>query len=100
MFIPHLVIFFSQLVGHRLKGRDVRKAGVATHVCDSARIGELEESLLKLESTYPEDIAAVLNQFDQVIYMMLSFLHSDVLLLPLVIQSYMYTFHFLNVNHN
>lgn len=67
-FLPRLggrLGMYLALTGHRLKGLDVKKAGVATHVCDSARIAELEESLLKLESTYPEDIAAVLNQFDQ-----------------------------------
>lgn len=54
------------LAGHRLKGRDVLKAGVATHICDAARIGELEESLLSLQSPYPEDIAAVLDKFHEV----------------------------------
>lgn len=43
------------------------KAGVATHVCDAARIGELEESLLSLQSPYPEDVAAVLDKFHEVI---------------------------------
>lgn len=42
------------------------KAGVATHVCDAARIGELEESLLSLQSPYPEDVAAVLQKFHEV----------------------------------
>lgn len=42
------------------------KAGVATHVCDGARIEELEKSLLSLQSPYPEDIAAVLEKFHEV----------------------------------
>lgn len=42
------------------------KAGVATHVCDGARIEELEESLLNLQSPYPEDVAAVLEKFHEV----------------------------------
>ncbi|XP_045594616.2 3-hydroxyisobutyryl-CoA hydrolase, mitochondrial [Procambarus clarkii] len=67
-FLPRLggrLGMYLALTGHRLKGHDVLKAGVATHVCDSSRIGELEESLLKLESHYPEDIAAVLDKFSQ-----------------------------------
>ncbi|XP_042207313.1 3-hydroxyisobutyryl-CoA hydrolase, mitochondrial-like isoform X4 [Homarus americanus] len=67
-FLPRLggrLGMYLALTGHRLKGREVMKAGLATHVCDSARIGELEESLLKMESNYPEDVAAVLDTFSQ-----------------------------------
>lgn len=42
------------------------EAGVATHVCDGARIKELEESLLDLQFTYPEDVAVVLQKFHKV----------------------------------
>uniref|UniRef100_A0A0P4WCR1 3-hydroxyisobutyryl-CoA hydrolase, mitochondrial n=1 Tax=Scylla olivacea TaxID=85551 RepID=A0A0P4WCR1_SCYOL len=65
-FLPRLggrLGMYLALTGHRLKGRDVLKAGVATHVCDAARIGDLEESLLNLQSPYPEDVAAVLQKF-------------------------------------
>ncbi|XP_063588518.1 3-hydroxyisobutyryl-CoA hydrolase, mitochondrial-like isoform X2 [Penaeus indicus] len=65
-FLPRLggrLGMYLALTGHRLKGRDVLKAGVATHVCDAARIGELEEALLKLNSPYPEDIAQVIESF-------------------------------------
>lgn len=51
------------------------KAGVATHVCDAARIGELEESLLSLQSPYPEDVAAILDKFHEVIIMCLGISH-------------------------
>ncbi|XP_050715797.1 3-hydroxyisobutyryl-CoA hydrolase, mitochondrial-like isoform X1 [Eriocheir sinensis] len=67
-FLPRLggrLGMFLALTGHRLKGRDVLKAGIATHVCDGARIEELEESLLSLQSPYPEDIAAVLEKFHE-----------------------------------
>ncbi|MCL4125039.1 UNVERIFIED_CONTAM: hypothetical protein GTU68_010513 [Idotea baltica] len=50
---------FLALTGHRLKGRDVLGAGVATHACDAERIPELERTLLNLNSTYAEDITAV-----------------------------------------
>ncbi|XP_068200256.1 3-hydroxyisobutyryl-CoA hydrolase, mitochondrial-like isoform X2 [Palaemon carinicauda] len=67
-FLPRLggrLGMYLALTGHRLKGRDVLKAGVATHVCDSARIGELEEHLLKLDSPYPEDIQSTLDKFQE-----------------------------------
>ncbi|KAG0713496.1 3-hydroxyisobutyryl-CoA hydrolase, mitochondrial [Chionoecetes opilio] len=67
-FLPRLggrLGMFMALTGYRLKGRDVLKAGVATHVCDGARIGELEESLLNLQSAYPEDVAGVLDKFHE-----------------------------------
>ncbi|XP_064086611.1 3-hydroxyisobutyryl-CoA hydrolase, mitochondrial-like isoform X2 [Macrobrachium nipponense] len=67
-FLPRLggrLGMYLALTGHRLKGRDVLKAGVATHVCDSSRIGELEEQLLKLDSPYPEDIQAMLSKFQE-----------------------------------
>ncbi|XP_042875061.1 3-hydroxyisobutyryl-CoA hydrolase, mitochondrial-like isoform X2 [Penaeus japonicus] len=65
-FLPRLggrLGMYLALTGHRLKGKDVLKAGVATHVCDAARIGELEEALLKLNSPYPEDISQVIEEF-------------------------------------
>ncbi|XP_045120228.1 3-hydroxyisobutyryl-CoA hydrolase, mitochondrial-like isoform X2 [Portunus trituberculatus] len=67
-FLPRLggrLGMYLALTGHRLKGRDVLKAGVATHVCDAERIGELEESLLSLQSPYPEDVASVLQKFHE-----------------------------------
>lgn len=38
------------LTGFRLKGRDVQKAGVATHFVESSRIAELENDLTKCKS--------------------------------------------------
>ncbi|KAK8405087.1 hypothetical protein O3P69_001577 [Scylla paramamosain] len=67
-FLPRLegrLGTYLALTGHRLKGRDVLKAGVATHVCDGARIGELEEALLDLQFACPEDVAAVLQKFHE-----------------------------------
>ncbi|XP_076039906.1 3-hydroxyisobutyryl-CoA hydrolase isoform X2 [Oratosquilla oratoria] len=65
-FLPRIggnLGMYLALTGHRLKGRDVLKAGVATHVCDAVKLPELEDTLLKLENPYPEDVSEVLNDF-------------------------------------
>ena len=93
----HYNLMTSSSAGHRLKGRDVLKAGIATHVCDGARIGELEESLLNLQSPYPEDVAAVLDKFHEVsvtwtasLYCYCSRLSSDFLFVYLFIVNQAY----------
>ncbi|XP_055677929.1 3-hydroxyisobutyryl-CoA hydrolase, mitochondrial isoform X2 [Lutzomyia longipalpis] len=63
-FLPRLrgkLGMFLGLTGFRLKGRDVEKAGVATHYCESARIPELEEALTKCSTD--GDVAATLAKF-------------------------------------
>ena len=51
--------------GYRLKSRDVLKAGIATHFCDSEKIPKLEEALLELHSPYSEDISKILAKFEE-----------------------------------
>ncbi|XP_060558404.1 3-hydroxyisobutyryl-CoA hydrolase, mitochondrial-like isoform X1 [Ruditapes philippinarum] len=54
---------YLALTGFRLKGRDVQKAGVATHFVQSDKMHALEESLLKLHDPEPLDVAHVLDKF-------------------------------------
>lgn len=62
-FLPRLggkLGLFLALTGHRLKGHDVFRAGVATHMCDNAKLGSLEQELLSLDTENPEkDIESV-----------------------------------------
>ncbi|XP_049743654.1 3-hydroxyisobutyryl-CoA hydrolase, mitochondrial isoform X2 [Elephas maximus indicus] len=63
-FLPRLqgkLGYFLALTGFRLKGRDVHKAGIATHFVDSETLGMLEEDLLALKSPSRENIADVLE---------------------------------------
>lgn len=65
-FLPRMggrLGLYLALTGYRLKGADVLKAGVATHVCDSQQLGELTDTLLGLETCYPEEVAATLDDF-------------------------------------
>lgn len=67
-FLPRLggrLGMYLALTGQRILARDVVKAGIATHTCDSARIGELEEELLKLDPVLPEDIQSTLDRFHE-----------------------------------
>jgi len=50
---------YLALTGYRLKGSDVFKAGIATHVCDSSKLPALEQDLISLKSTQPHDIEQV-----------------------------------------
>lgn len=65
-FLPRLqgkLGYFLALTGFRLKGRDVYKAGIATHFVDSAKLRTLEEDLLALKSPSKENIANVLETY-------------------------------------
>ncbi|XP_007948304.1 3-hydroxyisobutyryl-CoA hydrolase, mitochondrial [Orycteropus afer afer] len=65
-FLPRLqgkLGYFLALTGFRLKGRDVLKAGIATHFVDSGKLDMLEEDLLALKSPSKEDIADVLETY-------------------------------------
>lgn len=49
-FLPRLsgnLGYYLGLTGYRLKGKDVLKAGIATHYIESSRLPELEEKLVK-----------------------------------------------------
>lgn len=63
-FLPRLqgkLGLFLALTGFRLKGRDVHRAGIATHFVDSNKMSELEEELVKCASA--EDISKVLDLY-------------------------------------
>ncbi|XP_075386468.1 3-hydroxyisobutyryl-CoA hydrolase, mitochondrial isoform X1 [Tenrec ecaudatus] len=65
-FLPRLqgkLGYFLALTGFRLKGRDVLKAGIATHFVDSDKLDMLEKDLLALKSPSKENIAAVLETY-------------------------------------
>ncbi|KAM5280144.1 3-hydroxyisobutyryl-CoA hydrolase, mitochondrial [Ctenodactylus gundi] len=65
-FLPRLqgkLGYFLGLTGFRLKGRDVYRAGIATHFVDSAKLGMLEEDLLALKSPSKENIEDVLKTY-------------------------------------
>ncbi|KAM9248389.1 3-hydroxyisobutyryl-CoA hydrolase, mitochondrial isoform 2-T3 [Dugong dugon] len=65
-FLPRLqgkLGYFLALTGFRLKGRDVHKAGIATHFVDSEKLDMLEEDLLALKSPSKENIADVLETY-------------------------------------
>ncbi|XP_069347265.1 3-hydroxyisobutyryl-CoA hydrolase, mitochondrial isoform X3 [Eulemur rufifrons] len=65
-FLPRLqgkLGYFLGLTGFRLKGRDVYRAGIATHFVDSEKLSMLEEDLLALKSPSKENIADVLETY-------------------------------------
>ncbi|XP_062952532.1 3-hydroxyisobutyryl-CoA hydrolase, mitochondrial isoform X3 [Cynocephalus volans] len=65
-FLPRLqgkLGYFLALTGFRLKGRDVYRAGIATHFIDSEKLGTLEEDLFALKSPSKENIADVLDAY-------------------------------------
>ncbi|NXI96621.1 HIBCH protein, partial [Psophia crepitans] len=65
-FLPRLsgkIGYYLGLTGFRLKGRDVLKAGIATHFVDSEKLPALEEDLIALKSPSTENIADLLNSY-------------------------------------
>lgn len=65
-FLPRLrgkLGLFLALTGFRLRGRDVQRAGVATHFVESKKIPDLEKELLDLKSPSVDDISKVLDSF-------------------------------------
>ncbi|XP_064308078.1 3-hydroxyisobutyryl-CoA hydrolase, mitochondrial isoform X1 [Phalacrocorax carbo] len=65
-FLPRLsgkIGYFLALTGFRLKGRDVLKAGIATHFVDSEKLPALEKDLIALKSPSTENIADLLNSY-------------------------------------
>lgn len=63
-FLPRLqgkLGLFLALTGFRLKGRDVHRAGVATHFVDSNKMSGLEQELVKCPSV--EDVSKVLDLY-------------------------------------
>ncbi|XP_072541102.1 3-hydroxyisobutyryl-CoA hydrolase, mitochondrial [Salminus brasiliensis] len=65
-FLPRLqgkLGLFLALTGFRLKGRDVQRAGVATHFVLSEKVGALEKDLVDLKSPSVSDVAQVLDSY-------------------------------------
>ncbi|NXA07664.1 HIBCH protein, partial [Sapayoa aenigma] len=65
-FLPRLpgkVGCFLGLTGFRLKGRDVLRAGIATHFVECAQLPALEKDLIALKSPSKENIADLLNSY-------------------------------------
>ncbi|XP_075612294.1 3-hydroxyisobutyryl-CoA hydrolase, mitochondrial isoform X5 [Balearica regulorum gibbericeps] len=65
-FLPRLsgkIGYYLALTGFRLKGRDVLKAGIATHFVDSEKLPALEKDLIALKSPSTENIADLLNSY-------------------------------------
>ncbi|KAM7407834.1 hypothetical protein PAMA_003547 [Pampus argenteus] len=65
-FLPRLrgkLGLFLALTGFRLKGRDVHRAGVATHFVESKKISDLEKELVDLKSPSADDVSRVLDSF-------------------------------------
>ncbi|XP_068429351.1 3-hydroxyisobutyryl-CoA hydrolase, mitochondrial [Clinocottus analis] len=67
-FLPRLqgkLGLFLALTGFRLKGRDVQRAGVATHFVERQKILDLEKELVCLKSPSAEDVSRVLDSYQQ-----------------------------------
>ncbi|KAK2839478.1 hypothetical protein Q5P01_013218 [Channa striata] len=65
-FLPRLrgkLGLFLALTGFRLKGRDVQRAGVATHFVESKKIPDLQKELVGLKSPSADDVSRVLDSF-------------------------------------
>ncbi|XP_029872810.1 3-hydroxyisobutyryl-CoA hydrolase, mitochondrial isoform X3 [Aquila chrysaetos chrysaetos] len=65
-FLPRLsgkIGYYLALTGFRLKGRDVLKAGIATHFVESEKLPALEKDLIALKSPSTENIADLLNSY-------------------------------------
>lgn len=65
-FLPRLpgkLGLYIALTGFRLKGRDVQKAGIATHFVESEKIPSLEKDLTCLKEPTKKDVAEVLDTY-------------------------------------
>uniref|UniRef100_X1ZFR5 3-hydroxyisobutyryl-CoA hydrolase, mitochondrial n=1 Tax=Capitella teleta TaxID=283909 RepID=X1ZFR5_CAPTE len=65
-FLPRLqgnLGIFMALTGFRLKGRQVLRAGVATHFVESKFVSALEEEILALNETSEEKIDATIKKY-------------------------------------
>ena len=65
-FLPRLGGYLGRylaLTGFRLKGRDVQRAGVATHYVTSDNMPDLERDLLAMEDAQAGRIAELLHRY-------------------------------------
>lgn len=63
--LPGKLGLYLGLTGHRLEGRDLYKAGIATHFVCSAKLEELENDLLRLKNADLKKIDALLTRFQE-----------------------------------
>ncbi|XP_053327834.1 3-hydroxyisobutyryl-CoA hydrolase, mitochondrial [Spea bombifrons] len=67
-FLPRLpgkIGLYIALTGFRLKGRDVQKAGIATHFVESSKISSLEKDLVTLKCPSKDEVASVLDSYQK-----------------------------------
>ncbi|XP_074599436.1 3-hydroxyisobutyryl-CoA hydrolase, mitochondrial-like isoform X2 [Brevipalpus obovatus] len=67
-FLPRLpgkLGLFLALTGNRLQGRDLFKAGIATHFVCSERLDELEKDLLRMQKPDLKGIDALLTRYQE-----------------------------------
>ncbi|XP_030641754.1 3-hydroxyisobutyryl-CoA hydrolase, mitochondrial isoform X2 [Chanos chanos] len=67
-FLPRLqgkLGLFLALTGFRLKGRDVQRAGVATHFVESQKLGALQKELVDLRSPSMSDVTKLLDSYQE-----------------------------------
>ncbi|CAG5865966.1 unnamed protein product [Menidia menidia] len=65
-FLPRLkgkLGLFLALTGFRLRGRDVQRAGIATHFVESKKVPDLEKEILNLKSPSDSEVSRVLEFF-------------------------------------
>nr|XP_056717210.1 3-hydroxyisobutyryl-CoA hydrolase, mitochondrial [Euleptes europaea] len=54
---------FLALTGFRLKGRDIQRAGIATHFIEAEKVAALEKDLTELKSPSKENVADLLDSY-------------------------------------
>ncbi|XP_023670616.1 3-hydroxyisobutyryl-CoA hydrolase, mitochondrial [Paramormyrops kingsleyae] len=67
-FLPRLqgkLGLFLALTGFRLKGRDVQRAGVATHFVESQKLAALEKDLVNLKSPTFDAVGSMLDTYQK-----------------------------------
>ncbi|XP_054828948.1 3-hydroxyisobutyryl-CoA hydrolase, mitochondrial [Eublepharis macularius] len=65
-FLPKLsgkIGYFLALTGFRLKGRDIHRAGIATHFIEAEKVAALEKDLTELKSPSKENVANLLDAY-------------------------------------
>lgn len=60
--LPGKLGTYLALTGRRLKGLDIVKAGIATHFCSNASLGNLEDDLLRIEEPDASRISHILSK--------------------------------------
>lgn len=58
---------FLVLTGNRLKGKDVKRVGIATHYTSLANLTEFEKTLCETNNLTDESVESILNKYNQTI---------------------------------